>query len=118
MKVLITKAMVDVFADLVDDHNPIHVDDDFAANTKFGRCIVHGPLVVGLIGSKMARDFEKPVLKDIDLKFVKPIMVGDTIEIEFSNERIDGNTKLFDIVVTCEAAVTVTGTGQLVFRKK
>jgi acyl dehydratase len=45
----VTQAQVDAFADLTEDHNPIHVDADHAAETPFGGTIVHGYFTVSLL---------------------------------------------------------------------
>jgi len=37
------------FADLTEDHNPIHIDPDFAAATPFGGTIAHGYLTLSLV---------------------------------------------------------------------
>ena len=39
------------FADLVQDHNPVHIDKEFAKNTFFGKRIVHGMLGSSLISA-------------------------------------------------------------------
>ena len=45
----LTQDQVDAFADLTDDHNPIHVDPAHAAGTPFGGTIVHGYFTVSLL---------------------------------------------------------------------
>jgi acyl dehydratase len=45
----LTQAQVDAFADLTEDHNPIHVDPAHAAKTPFGGTIVHGYFTVSLL---------------------------------------------------------------------
>ena len=45
----IDQSMVNAFADLTDDHNPVHVDPDFAAGTPFGGTIAHGFLSLSLL---------------------------------------------------------------------
>ena len=45
----VTQDQVDAFADLTDDHNPIHVDPEHAAGTPFGGTIVHGYFTVSLL---------------------------------------------------------------------
>ncbi len=37
------------FADLTDDHNPIHVDPDFAEASPFGTTIVHGYFTLAML---------------------------------------------------------------------
>jgi 3-hydroxybutyryl-CoA dehydratase len=37
----ITKAMLEQYADLTGDHNPLHFDDDFVRRTRFGKRIAH-----------------------------------------------------------------------------
>jgi acyl dehydratase len=45
----VPQAQVDAFADLTDDHNPIHVNPEHAAGTPFGGTIVHGYFTVSLL---------------------------------------------------------------------
>ena len=50
----IEQADVDAFAEVTGDHNPVHVDEAFAQQTRFGRCIAHGMLTASLISSVLA----------------------------------------------------------------
>ena len=45
---------VDAFADLTEDHNPIHVDPEAAAKTHFGGTIIHGYFTVALLAPLLA----------------------------------------------------------------
>ena len=46
-----TEEDVTKFADLTGDHNPLHLDKDFAAETMFERPVVHGVLNLGLVSA-------------------------------------------------------------------
>jgi acyl dehydratase len=41
------------WAEVADDHNPLHLDAAFAANTRFGRPIVHGSLLFALVADAL-----------------------------------------------------------------
>lgn len=47
----LTQAQVNQFADLTEDHNPIHVDPDHARTTPFGATIVHGYFTVAMLAA-------------------------------------------------------------------
>lgn len=44
-----TQADFDAFAKLSGDDNPIHVDPDFSARTRFGRTVAHGALLCSVL---------------------------------------------------------------------
>jgi acyl dehydratase len=44
-----TQERVNDFADVTDDHNPIHVDPEFAKKTPFGGTIAHGFLTLSML---------------------------------------------------------------------
>lgn len=76
--------LVHGFADLTGDHNPIHVDDDFARKTKFGQRIAHGGILFGMISKVLATDL--PGIGTVYLSqlvnFRAPVFIGDTVTLE------------------------------------
>lgn len=77
----ITEADVQAFADVTGDHNPIHLDEEFAKTTRFGKRIAHGMLTASLISSVLANKLpgEGSVYLGQTLKFVAPVFPGDEI---------------------------------------
>lgn len=50
---VLDQARVDAYAEAARDHNPIHIDEAFAAATPFGQRIAHGMLVLSLVSEAM-----------------------------------------------------------------
>ena len=77
----ITDEMIRTFAALTGDNNPVHLDDAYAATTRFGRRIAHGMIAAGLISAALANDLPGPgtVYLSQTLKFKAPVYPGDTI---------------------------------------
>jgi 3-hydroxybutyryl-CoA dehydratase len=77
----ITDEMIRTFAALTGDNNPVHLDDTYAATTRFGRRIAHGMIAAGLISAALANDLPGPgtVYLSQTLKFKGPVYPGDTI---------------------------------------
>jgi 3-hydroxybutyryl-CoA dehydratase len=77
----ITDEDVNAFADLTGDHNPVHLDDNYASGTRFGRRIAHGMLTASLISSVLANRLpgEGTVYLSQSLKFVAPVYLDDTV---------------------------------------
>jgi acyl dehydratase len=69
------------FAEISGDHNPVHVDPEFAATTRFERQIVHGMLTSGLISAVLGMQLPGPgcVYLKQELNFRAPVYFGDTI---------------------------------------
>lgn len=77
----ITFSDVEAYAKLTGDYNPIHFDADYAAQTPFGKPIVHGPLVLTFVTTLFAKEYPGPgtVYLSHEVKYLKPVLVGDTI---------------------------------------
>ena len=71
--------MVETFADLVGDHNPLHLDEAFAATTRFGRRIAHGMLSAGFISAAIANGWPGAIYLSQALQFRAPVYLDDTI---------------------------------------
>ncbi|MFH1852805.1 MAG: MaoC family dehydratase [Candidatus Neomarinimicrobiota bacterium] len=72
---------VEVFAQLSGDNNPIHLDSDYAATTRFKSRIVHGMLVGSLFSTIFGTVFpgEGAVYLGQSLKFTAPVFLGEKI---------------------------------------
>jgi acyl dehydratase len=77
----ITDAVVRAFAELSGDFNPIHLDEEFAAKTRFGRRIAHGMISGALISAVLGYEFRerKIVYLSQTLKFTAPVFLDDTV---------------------------------------
>ena len=77
----IEQADIEAFADVTGDHNPVHVDEAFARQTRFGRRIAHGMLTASLISSVLANKLpgEGSVYLGQTLQFVAPVFPGDEV---------------------------------------
>ena len=83
---------VQLFADVTGDDNPLHVDAAYAQTTRFGKPIVHGVFLLGIISKVLGRDFPGPgsVAVSISCRFLRPVPVGSEITVEVKvAEKID-----------------------------
>ena len=60
----VTKEIVERYAELTGDYNPLHFDDEFASKTRFGRLISQGGIAVGLIHALVAMDLPDGETRD------------------------------------------------------
>ncbi|MGB0650152.1 MAG: MaoC family dehydratase [Rhodothermales bacterium] len=80
----ITAEDVQTFADVTGDDNPIHIDEAAAAQTRFGKPIVHGVFLLGVISKALGRDFPGPgcVAVSLSARFLRPVPVGSEVSVE------------------------------------
>jgi acyl dehydratase len=80
----VTAEHVRLYTEITGDRNPLHYDDTFAAQTKFGRCVVQGGITTGLLHALVAMDVPGPgsVFLSQNWKFIAPVYIGDTITAE------------------------------------
>ena len=77
----VSQAQVAKYADASGDHNPLHLDDAFAAATPYGGTIAHGMLILAFVSESMTKSFGRAWLCDGKLKarFRAPVFPGDTV---------------------------------------
>jgi acyl dehydratase len=80
----ISKEDVQGFADVTGDDNPLHVDEEYAAGTRFGHTVVHGVLLLGIVSKVLGRDYpgHGSIAVSISAKFLRPVPVGSEVEIQ------------------------------------
>ncbi len=78
---VVTDELIRSFAKVSGDYNPIHLDEEFAKTTRFGRRIAHGMLSGAFISAVLGYEFEarKIVYLSQTMRFVSPVFIDDTI---------------------------------------
>jgi len=117
----VTRARIAKFAEATGDFNPIHVDPEYAATTKFKKNIAHGVLIVGLISADVTKHYssptQTPILLHTQFSFLNPVFEGDAIEITFYNPESEGkNTRILVSVVKKDDSNTVCVDGYVLIR--
>lgn len=116
----ISDQLIRSFAELSGDRNPIHLDEDFAAQTRFGRRIAHGMLSGALISSVLGNEFaqEKIVYLSQTMRFVAPVFVGDTITVTATVASIREDKPIVTVETVCsnqDGETTMTGEAAVMF---
>lgn len=77
----ITDSDIKAFAGLSGDHNPVHVDEKYAENSKFKRRIAHGLMSAGFFSQLFGTRLPGPgcVYTAQSLKFLRPVYINDTV---------------------------------------
>jgi len=72
---------VRVFAALTGDRHPLHLDERFAASSRFGARVVHGLLTAGLVSTANGLLLGTPgaISVALTLRFIRPVFIGDTV---------------------------------------
>ena len=119
-EVVITESMVDDFAKLSGDNNPLHMDENYAKSNNFGGRVCHGMLLASFF-SRLAGMYipgKNALYFSQSLKFQYPCFVNDRIEIH--GEVIDKSlaTKIITLKTTIskDKHQIVDGIGKVLVR--
>ena len=84
LKKTISNNDVFMFAEVTGDENPLHLDDEYAKKTMFGERIAHGMISAGIISGVIGMYLPGPGTTYLsqDLRFLKPVKIGDTVTVE------------------------------------
>jgi len=110
----ITDTLIRDFADFSGDYNPIHLDEEFARSTRFGRRIAHGMLSGAFISAVLGNEFQghKIVYLGQTMRFTAPTFIGDTITTTATVTDIREDKNIVTLSTECRkqtGEVTLTG---------
>lgn len=83
-----------LFAEITGDAHPIHYDAEYAARTRFGKPVAHGLLVMAetaLGATSLSERLREAMVAFVEqgCRFLKPVLVGDTVRTELEVERTE-----------------------------
>ena len=118
----VTEELVRAFAEISGDFNPLHLDEAFASNTRFGQRIAHGMLSGAFISAVLGYEFHerKIVYLGQTLKFTAPVFLGDTVTTTAKVKNIREDKGIVTLETTCtkqDGTVTVTGQATVMILK-
>lgn len=91
------------FAQISSDTNPVHLDDEYAADTRFGKRLVHGMLTASLLSAALANDLpgEGTIYLSQTLQFKAPVFIGDTITAAVEVIKYREERRIATLATTC-----------------
>jgi len=105
----ISQAQLAKYADASGDDNPLHLDEEFAATTPYGRTIAHGMLLLAFVSEAMTKAFGRTWLCEGKMKarFRAPVFPGDTVTTTGTLKSTTGTMAMYQIVVRNQDGVDV-----------
>jgi len=95
--------MVTAFAGISEDFNPVHLDAEYASKSRYRAQIIHGlmasSLFSGLFGTQLPG--EGCVYKSQNIRFKRPIYVGDEVTARVEVANVDVNKKVISFTTRC-----------------
>jgi 3-hydroxybutyryl-CoA dehydratase len=112
----VTDAAVRAFAEVSGDHNPVHLDDAYAAQTVFRGRVAHGMLLGGHISAVLANQLPGPgsIYLSQTLHFEAPVRIGDEVVVRVEVTSIDATSRHAFLTTTCTVGDRQVARGEAV----
>ncbi|MBI1171713.1 (R)-hydratase [bacterium] len=103
-----------LFAEVSTDHNPVHLDDDYARETIFEGRIAHGMLTASLISAVIGEQLpgHGTVYLSQSLRFMAPVRPGDLLDAQVKVLAIDHAKRRVTLETLCAVGNTVVLKGE------
>ncbi len=87
----VTEEVIERFAEISGDDNPVHLDEAFAAKTQFGSRIAHGMLSAGYISAVVGTKLPGYgcIYLSQSLRFRRPVKIGDVVVVTATITGLD-----------------------------
>ncbi len=99
----VDEAAIQGFADVSGDHNPVHLDEAFAATTPFKTRIAHGMLSAAYISALIAGKLPGPgaIYLGQSLSFKRPVKIGDEVTVTATITALDAEKARVTLSTVC-----------------
>jgi 3-hydroxybutyryl-CoA dehydratase len=105
---------VSVFAGLTGDVNPIHLDADYAARTRFGQRIAHGMFTASLISTVIGTRLPGPgaVYLSQTLAFRAPVTIGEVVAASVEVAELIAERRRVRLICDCRVDTRIVVEGE------
>jgi len=99
----VSESDIYLYAGISGDLNPAHIDHEYASNTFFKARIAHGMLSAGFISAVIGMKLPGPgtIYREQNLRFLRPVYIGDTIRATVEVLEIDLEKKMVTLATRC-----------------
>ena len=110
----VSDRMIELFAEVSSDRNPVHLDDAYAQDTIFEGRIAHGMLTAGLISAVIGEQLpgHGTVYLSQTLRFMAPVRPGDRVTASVSVAAIDHSRRRVTLDCACRVGDRVVLKGE------
>lgn len=113
----ITDADIKAYAGLSGDHNPVHVSDEYASSSRFGKRIAHGLMSAGFFSALFGTRLPGPgcVYVSQSLQFKRPVYMGDTViaAVKVLSVDVSKCRVFFETICTVGGKVVIKGEAEI-----
>lgn len=93
------------FADITGDRNPLHLDGEYAARTRFKQRVAHGMISAGFVsaalGTKLAGPDVTVIYLSQNMRFQRPVFIGDTVTANVEVKSVDNEKRFVTVSTDC-----------------
>jgi 3-hydroxybutyryl-CoA dehydratase len=118
----ITDADIKAFAGISGDHNPVHVSDTYASESRFGKRIAHGLISAGFFSALFGTRLPGYgcVYASQTLNFKYPVFIGDTVLATVTVKSVDIEKRkiTFDTICQVGRKKVITGEAEIYIPEK
>lgn len=115
----ITEADIILYSGVSTDVNPLHLDEDYAAETIFKGRVAHGMLSASLISAVLANKLPGPgtIYMSQNMRFRAPVRPDDTVtaRVTIKEVLVDKKRVILDTTCTVRGNVVIEGEATVMF---
>ena len=109
----ITENDIQLFAEVSGDHNPLHMNEEYASKTPFGQRIAHGALTASYISGILGNNLPGPgsIFVGLSMRFRRPVYIGSdvTVRAEVTELQERGNRVTLKVVCQVDGKAAISG---------
>lgn len=113
----VTDADIKAFAGVSGDRNPVHMDEEYAGNSRFKKRIAHGLMSASYFSAIFGTKFPGPgcVYVSQSLSFLRPVYIDDTVNAIATVKAVDFNKRrvFFDTVCKVKSKKVIVGEAEI-----